>query len=580
MRTLKHERWIYGLGMTVAMMIAFPVTGGAQNPPAFADLPVVRPVMECRDLIRARLSAKAGVAMNVESAAVVESAPAPYCQVKGYVSPQVFFEVHLPTTNWTQRFLLSGCGGLCGSISVRTPDTIGNVVAERGELAVAGSDAGHIGAGGTWGADDPQLRIDFAYRGVHVTTLAAKALIETYYGQKPKYSYFVGSSEGGRQTAMESQRFPEDFQGISSGSPAINWLTQNTFYHAWNSVKNTDDNNRPVITSAQLPLLNAAAIAACDAQDGLKDGLISEPRTCRFDPAVIQCKPGQDAATCLTAAQVQVAREVYRGAHDDKGRQVIIQGPMPGSELSWQQFVPQNNDMAFAGGANLANGVILNMAFPKNPPLGYTLKDFHFDQATFDAIAPMHAIYDALDPDLSKFAAAGGKIIFMHGWADAAISPVSTINYYHAAETMMGKDKLRQFSRLYLIPGRYHGASSDTGPIRFDTFTPLMSWVEKGVAPQELISSYIQASPSSGRGGAAAAPTGKVLRTRPVFPYPQVAQYKGSGSIDEAANFKAAMPPAGLPEQYDWMGNSFFSTNYEQWCGWNGMSFTCGKARK
>lgn len=199
------------------------------------------------------------------------------------------------------------CGALCGNVTIRpfNYQNQQNNLVHRGELALAATDTGHSTSNnheGTWAAEDPQLRIDFAYRGVHVTAVATKALMQVYYGRKPKYSYFMGCSEGGREAAMESQRYPEDFNGITSGCPAINFLTQNTLYHAWNVRSNTDANGDLILTADKAPILHDAALAACDAQDGLRDGLISEPESCRFDPAVTQCRAGQDPATCLTTA--------------------------------------------------------------------------------------------------------------------------------------------------------------------------------------------------------------------------------------------------------------------------------------
>ena len=580
---------------TAAMLLNIcAATASAAAGPALADLPVVRPVMECDQLRGMELSELAGVPMAIATAEVKQEAPAPYCEVHGYVSPQVDFEVRLPTTNWTQRYVQNGCGGLCGTTGAPRV-TIGedDGPAMRGELALATTGAGHTGGNGVWAAEDPQLRIDFAYRAVHVTALAAKALIQKYYGQKPKYSYFVGTSEGGREAAMEAQRFPEDFNGISCGSPALNFITQNTFYHAWNAVHNSDDNGHPIITPDKLPVLHDGSMAACDTLDGLKDGIIADPRACHFDPATVQCKAAEDPSKCLTPAQVAVAREIYQGAHDDKGQQVIIAGPFPGSELSWQQFVPQNLDMTHAGGAVLANSVVKYMGFQKNPPLTYKLTDFHFDLATFKAIEPMHTIYDAVDPDLSPFARAGGKIIFFHGWADAAISPVNTVAYYNAMKGLMGEDRVKQFSRLYMIPGQYHGATADTGPVRYDTLVLVMAWVEKGVAPNSLMTTYVAASAQGqgrgGRGGrgrgaapesAAPAAPAQIIRTRPVFPYPMIARFKGSGSSDDAANFEAAMPTTAMQEKFNWMGSSFFSARYERWCGWTGMTFSCGSERR
>jgi hypothetical protein len=540
-----------------------------------ADLKVVLPVMECAQLTSLRgvsISSMAGVPMRVTSALVVKDGPAPYCEVKGYVSPQVNFEVHLPTANWTQRFLQVGCGGLCGSLrGVRVANADSCVPAQNGELALAGSDTGHVGGDGTWAANDPQLRADFGYRGEHVTALAAKALIRKYYGQKQTYAYFVGCSEGGREAAMEAQRYSDDFNGIVAGAPALNFLTQNTFYHAWNATHNSDDNGHAILTPDKLPVLHEAVLAACDALDGLKDDIISDPRACHFDPATIQCKAGEDTARCLTAAQVNIVREVYAGPRDSKGQRLVISGPMPGSELSWGQFVPANLDMTTAGGASLATSVFENMAFQKNPPLTSKLSDFHFDEATFKAIEPMREIYDAADPDLSGLQKAGGKLIMWHGWADSAIPPLNTVAYFDAVVTMMGKARVDEFARLYMFPAGYHCNGGETS-IAVDMLSPLIAWVEKGVAPERIIGQF---SKGGGGRGANATPA-KVYRTRPVFPYPQIAQYKGTGSIDDEVNFVAAAPKV-QPEKITWMGTSSTLTGYEKWCGWDGMSFSCTK---
>jgi hypothetical protein len=557
--------------------------------PAYADLSVVRPVMNCSELkwMGEKLSVVAGIPMQVQSAAVVEDAPAPYCDVKGYVSPMVGFEVRLPTTRWTQRFLQLGCGALCGTLAIQVPNTemVGNVQIQRGELALAATDTGHPtgnGMDGTWAAADPQLRIDFAYRGVHVAAVAAKALIRTYYDQGPKYSYFMGLSEGGREAAMESQRYPEDFNGIASGAPAINFLTQNTFYHAWNVLSNSDASGHLILTPDKLPILHAAALAACDAQDGLKDGLISDPWNCHFDPAVVQCHPGDDAAKCLTPAQVHAAQLIYQGAQESNGRPLVVSGPLPGSELQWGEYVTAAPDISRTESANLSTFSIKYLAFPQTRPVNYTIADFHFDEATFRELTAMHALYDAVDPDLSKFDAAGDKIIFWTGQADGSIPPPNLIAYYNALEHFMGKDKVQKFARLYLLPGGFHG-DGNPAPIVCDLLTALIGWVERGAAPNRLTSYYLPpVVDHKGMYG----PYGDALdlstsiRTRPVYPYPQVAHYKGSGSIDDAANFDAAMPTLPQPE-VKWIGlSTFFKPSHELWCGWDGMTFTCTSQHK
>ncbi len=301
-----------------------------------ADLPAVAPAIDCTQLATADLSAVADAPIHITAAApVADGKPAPYCKVTGYVEPQVKFEVRLPLSGWTQRFLQTGCGGLCGNLSIHVSNAQTCPAAENGELALASTDMGHEGMNPSWG-DDPKLRIDFAYRGVHVTTLAAKALIAKYYGRPAKYSYFAGCSDGGREALMEAERYPNDFDGITAGAPAMNFITQNTFYHGWNARVNTDANGHVILTADKLPILHAAALASCDAVDGNKDGLINDPRNCHFDPGVTLCKAGQDPSTCLTEAQVDTAREIYRGAHDAKGNQLVLSGPQVGSELAWK----------------------------------------------------------------------------------------------------------------------------------------------------------------------------------------------------------------------------------------------------
>ena len=584
------------LGCVIVLLCGFTNTCGTvahaqEAGPAYADLSVVQPVMDCADLasMGLKLSVMAGVSMQVQSAAVVQEAPAPYCDVKGYVSPMVDYEVRLPTTKWTQRFLQIGCGAFCGTLAVQVPTTamVGNVQIQRGEMVLASTDDGHptgVGTDGAWAANDPQLRVDFAYRGVHVTAIAAKALMRAYYGQGPKYSYFVGISEGGREAAVESQRFPEDFNGISAGSPAVNMLTQITFYHSWNVRSNSDENGQLILTPDKLPILHAAALAACDAQDGLKDDLISEPWSCHFDPAVTQCKAGDDPSKCLTPAQVRAAQLIYQGARDTSGNPLVISGPLPGSELQWVGggWVSSNPDSSRTISAQLSTYADKFLAFPQNRPLTYTVADAHYDEATFKELAPMHALYDALDPDLSKFDGAGDKIIFWTGLADSSIPPPNLIAYYNALQNYMGKDRVLKFARLYLFPGGYHG-NGNPGPVVCDVLTALIGWVEKDVPPNRLISYYLPfVSQKGGKYGpyGDALDISKAVRSRPVYPYPQVAHYKGSGSIDDAANFDAGMPLLKQPE-VKWIGlSTFFAPPHELWCDWVGMTFQCGAHEK
>lgn len=495
--------------------------------------------MACSDLAGFSLDSAVGSKVQIRaSAEVADGKPSVYCKVTGTIEPAIQFEVRLPVAKWTQRYLQTGCGGLCGNLNINAGRAEGCAPVTDGEIVLASTDMGHSNAGGrggnadpTWAVENPQSRIDFAYRGVHLTAVAAKALIQKYYGQKARYSYFSGCSDGGREALMEAQRYPGDFDGIAAGAPAMNFITQNTFYHGWNAVMNTGADGKAILTADKLPILHKAILEKCDALDGAKDGLISNPPACEFDPAVTICKAGQDAATCLTAAQANTAKEIYAGAHDAQGHKFVISGPQPGSELSWAGvYVPQGNSSAIFS-TGIALGTIKYLAYSKPLASNFQLADFHFDQATFDAVSPMHAIYDSTDPDLSKFAAGGGKLLLYHGWSDPHISPLNSIAYYQAMQKTMGDAKVSQFSRMFLFPGGYHCNGGD-GPFDFPLLSLIMNWVEGGVAPD-----VVTASHSPGRGSAP-----DVVRQVRAWP---------AGVV---------VPPAKL----QWQGSKFYSAGYEK----------------
>jgi len=553
----------------------------ADMPPMPAALAAVAPAMECSALKDVDVSRAVGAPTRVDSATVVtDGKPAPYCRVLGEIAPHVKIEVRLPTSGWTQRYVQTGCGGLCGNLNVRLSNASSCVPAQKGELALASTDMGHTGGfEGKWAETDYSARIDYAYRGEHVTALAAKAIIEKYYGQKAKYSYFAGCSDGGREALMEAQRYPQDFNGITAGAAAMNFTTQNTFYHGWNARMNTDSSGHAVLTGEKLPILHAAVVQQCDAADGLKDGLISDPLSCHPDLSVVQCRAGQDPATCLTAEQVKVAKDIYQGAHDSDGNQLVISGPFPGSELNWAGvYVPpvgQGLDRTMSGMA--AQGTIKYVASDPNPPESYTLADFKFDRQTFEAVTRFHGLYDSTDPDLSAFAAAGGKLILWHGLADPHISPLNTLAYYGAMQRLMGTAKVGQFTRVFLLPGVGHCGGGE-GPSDIDLMTAIMGWVEQRHAPEVLIASHSSGGQRPGAAPGPGAAAAKVDRTRPIYAYPKVAQYVGKGSIDEAANFVAASPAKPWPTTFNWLGASFYSAHYELQCTATGAHFNCKKS--
>ncbi len=589
-----HSRLILsGCVATLLFVAGTASTSSAQQAPAstatsgLAALAAIAPVVDCTSLSSADISGPVGAPTHIDSAtAVPDGKPAPYCEVKGHVDAKINFVVRLPLAKWTQRFMETGCGGLCGWVNVRTPSNAdGCIPATNGELVLASSDMGHGGnsaaspENGTWGATDYQARIDFAYRGVHVTALAAKALIVKYYGQAPKYSYFDGCSDGGREALMEMQRFPKDFNGIISGDAALNFTTQNTYFQAWGRRTNTGADGKAIFTEDKVPLLHKAVLDQCDAADSVKDGLISDPLACHFDPVVIQCKPDQDPATCLTPEQVRVVRDLYMGAHDSAGKRLIVGGGLPGSEVNWVgRYAPAAGKSLPIHG--MANNVFKYLAHWKNPPESTTVLEMGYDRAGFESTTELHALYDATDPDVSEFVANGGKLIQFHGLTDPGMPPWQTILYYTEMQKVMGKSTVDKFARLYLFPGGNH-CSGGEGPFRVDFVSALMAWVEKSQAPYKLIASHLP-SDSIARGsdqGAKEVQAETPDRTRPVFPYPLTAKYIGTGSTDEAKNFVEGQPSLAPESLADWYGSSFYTPHYELWCTGNGATMDCKKTQ-
>ena len=553
-RPATQGNWLAALALALGALGAGDAVAATAP---FANLAAVNPVVDCAALTGADISKAVGAKVTIQSAKEYPGAAA-YCGVKGEIAPHVGFEVRLPVKGWTQRYVQLGCGGLCGVIGVRPQHVNDCTPVVSGATVMASTDMGHSDAtegGGVW-AKSKAARVDFAYRGVHLTALASKALIARYYGRPARYAYFSGCSDGGREAMMEAQRFPDDFDGITAGAPVNHFLAQNTFYHGWQAVSNTGPDGKAILTSPKLPALHRAAVASCDEADGLKDGQISDPRACRFDPAAIQCRAGAAADNdCLTAQEVEVARKFYAGPRDAAGHRFTLGGPQVGSELAWRGvYVPDTPDgRRLSPVASLE--VLKYVAFAENPSESYSLQDLKFDLPTFDRLSAMHPLYDSTDPNLTPFEKSGGKLLMWHGWSDPHISPINTIAYYQAVERLLGPARTRTFARLFMFPGLYHCGGGD-GPVDFDVLTPLMTWVETGRAPDQILASRVVGGPPQGPPAAEAAPDPnrpppRVDRMRPVYPYPLVAKYAGKGSIDAAASFTAAQPARPEPRSYD-----------------------------
>lgn len=529
------------------------------------------PVMSCSALTQTDLTTIGGAGSRVSSASEVTENGTSVCQVAGVLAPQIQFQVSLPMTNWQQRFLQIGCGGLCGQIPREVGAANDCAQINDGSFVTSSTDMGHQGSDGAFGHDQ-QLRADFAYRGVHLTAVATKALIKAFYGQDAQFSYFSGCSDGGREAVMEAQRYPTDFNGIIAGAPAMNFLTQNGVNHPWLAQSNTGADGKPILLENKLPLIHKAVLAQCDALDGDKDQLISNPMACHPHLKSLLCKPGSTATgNCLTAQELAVVDKVYRGPIDPKsGKPLLAGGPLPGSELAWAGiFVPAaSSDMLFSSKIGQdANEVLFTHA---DTPAKFDLMGLKFDAAYFAKLSKLHPFYDATNPDLSAFYQHQGKLILWHGLADQHISPMNTINYHLAVQKTMGEKKAATFERLYLIPGMYH-CSGGEGPNQLDLLTPMMAWVEQGQAPQAVLAKKYEQQAANGFGQ----PTGmkkpgadtkqprrmvngKLLETRPVYPFPAIAVYRGQGDKTQASSYHAVVPKHKLGIT-DWLGRDFYT---------------------
>ncbi|MBY8244240.1 tannase/feruloyl esterase family alpha/beta hydrolase [Vibrio fluvialis] len=547
-----------------------------------SSLNIVLPVKNCSDLLSTDLTTIGGTGSKVTKADIMMDSSGSSCVIEGLLAPEIGFKVQLPLESWTQRYMQLGCGGLCGRVGLMVSAADNCLAVKNNNFVLASTDMGHQGGSGDFG-EDPQKRIDFAYRSMHLTSVAAKSLIKEFYGQAPRYSYFNGCSDGGREALMEAQRFPDDFDGVIAGAPAMNFSVQNSFHHGWLALSNLDENGNAIVHADKLPLLHKAVLDSCDTLDGLKDDLIQDPRACNFDPSVLLCKQGQETSTCLTTAEVQAVTNIYKGPHDKQtGLALALGAPMRGSELSWPGvFVPmQGKEDIFS--KRVAEEALSGVIYQENPE-NFKLADLKFTEAEFEKVSALYGLYSAVNPDLSTFRSQGSKLILWHGWSDPHISPINSIAYYEAVQNQMGKDETESFMRFYLFPGMYHCFGGD-GPYQFDLVTQIMLWVEQGISPYEIIAKQSSQPETFNGAGApeenvdkpakAGQNTPSLDRSRPVYPYPYVASYKGIGSINEAEQFEAKLGSTG-PERYIWAGEKFYQPNQQLKCQVDNNQLKC-----
>jgi feruloyl esterase len=448
------------------------------------------------------------------------------------LSPEIGFEVNLPA-RWNRRFYMIGNGGHAGE----QPDDPGRAAQRASALqnafVMASTDTGHNARRepqATFVMSNPEKAIDYAYRAVHLTAAIAKRIAREYYAKPVAFAYWNSCSNGGRQGLIEAQRYPQDFDGVIANAP---WVDQTGFTIGamWNQRALAD----APLSPEKLALVAGKVMAKCDRVDGLADGLIDDPRRCDFDPArdVPACAAGASSADCLTPAEAGALKKVYGGVVSNQkaffpgfmvGSEAIAPGPGGTTGSGWLNLIVSRQADAKPADFSLAESTMKYLV-PQPPQPDYDYRAFDFDRDV-TLLDRWGKLANANNPDLSGFRKRGGKLLMTYGWADSILMPLMGVNYYERALEVNGA-KTPEFFRLFMIPGMAHCAGG-VGPDRHDPVTAIVNWVEKGKAPDTIIATKVV--------------NDQVVRSRPLCPYPQVARYKGQGSIDDAANFSCVAP--------------------------------------
>jgi len=523
-----HEYRKLSFVLYALVAVAAPVYGQA-----FADLKSALVDYSQSDLaprkaceVMATFQSKEIAEMKAVAIPAATAAPA-HCRVTGLLKPEIGFEVSLPA-KWNGRFYMIGNGGHAGE-NMEDPGR----VSQRNEalrlgFAFAQTNTGHDSRkepGASFVMSNPQKAIDYAYRAVHLTAVTAKDMTKDYYGKAVSKAYWNSCSNGGRQGLIEAQRYPEDFDGVVANAP---WVDQTGF--TIGAMWNQKALSEAPVSAAKMSMLAAKVMDKCDAVDGLKDGLIDDPRKCNFDvrkdaPA---CQAGADGADCLTAAQADAIMKVYSGPVSNgkpffPGYMLGSEAVVTGTNSNWMNMIVAtgpNNPADF----NLAEGTMRYLV-PVPPKPTYDYKTFNFD-TDIALLNDWSKKADAKNPDLSKFRKRGGKLLMTYGWADQILQPMMGVKYFEDAVAKNGPNTT-DFFRLFMVPGMSH-CSGGLGTDRFDPMTALVNWVEKGNPPAAIPAAHVE--------------NGQMKRTRPLCMYPQVARYLGQGSIDDAANFRCVAP--------------------------------------
>lgn len=538
----RHKAWMLAF---VAPLALWPVLARAEASSAACDkvASVVLPntaVKATYVTSQAQIDA-AFASPDSRAGSTAPSATLPLCRIEVTITPAPGAEIKSefwlpPAEKWNGRFLSIGAGGSAGFIDRRA---LASGSAQG--YAVSTSDAGShspVLLSMTFGRNK-EWRENFAHRGVHLTAVTGKALVQAFYQAAPKASLFMGCSGGGYEAMSLVNHHPDDYDGVIAGDPALNWEKQSLWQ---GSVYNATSAPGAQIPRAKLAGLNRALVAQCDALDGVKDGVLDDPRKCKPDFKALQCKAG-DGDDCMTAPQVAALEKIYAPFHHPRTGELLFPGFTIGAE---------NMPAARSRLAGEPDGSTVTVHQPG--PLvwftdNFTAKDwanFDFDKGTDKAIKDF-APYANSNPDLKAFKGSGGKFIMYTGWADPNLNPENMVNYYEKLKKVMGAGEAQDFSRVFLAPGMGH-CSGGPGPNVFgqdisgslgrqndagnNILLALDRWIVDGVAPERIVATkYVDNDRAKG-----------VERTRPLCAYPKVARWSGKGSTDDAANFNCVSP--------------------------------------
>ena len=511
-----------------------------------AQIPTGRP---CDQDAFARLAL---VGASVKSSAVVDAGTAvpglpaasselpPFCRVRASATPSaeslVNFEIWIPPAAvWNGKLVVTGNGGYSNAINYRD---MANVLQQG--YAAAGGDTGHQGETPDdllWGAGHPERIIDWGTRSIHAIVGPARRIVAAHQAKAVGRTYFYGCSTGGHQGYAEIQRYPDDFDGVIAGAPGNNRVRLNVaFLFQYLANRRSRDDAAPILPAAKLPLVTRAVVDACDANDGVRDGVVDDPRSCGFEPAALRCS-GAERADCLTDDQIAALNRLYGGARNPRTGEQVYPGWPKGSEAVTVTAAgaPSSGWHLYWGGAEPARASFWRHWVFGNPAWDWWR--FDFDRDLLEADARVGRLIDQTDPDIARFKRRGGKAIVYQGWQDPVVNALDTIAYYERVRARQGSQaETDRFFRLYLVPGMGHcsggagatvfGNQNAPAPVAgadYDLLRALDRWVEKGIAPDRIVASRMV--------------DGKVVRTRPLCPYPRKAVFTGKGSADDEANF-------------------------------------------